>query len=170
MLRATPFSLTKAAGVQGTTRKVAFTVIDGSSTSSPAAPKNVAATLIGTSGIKLSWSAPTSGSPVSKYIIDYFAGSNTPMQSTHVAGSATSVSLSGLSSFEVYSIYVIAVRRSPTARGKVTFRGLPAHISAGTVLPHGPSNPPRPVGVRSGSFTDASPYEPHNARVYRFVR
>lgn len=108
-LRATPFSLTKAAGVQGTTRKVSFTVINGSSTSSPAAPKNVAATLIGASGIKLTWSAPTNGSPVSKYIIDYFAGTNTPMQSVRVAGSATSVNLSGLSSFEVYSIYVIAV-------------------------------------------------------------
>jgi hypothetical protein len=85
-----------------------------------------------------------------------------------VTASAPDIALSARQTAE--SIYVIAVRRSPTARGKVTFRGLPAHISAGTVLPHGPSNPPRPLGVRSGSFTDASPYEPHNARVYRFVR
>ena len=68
------------------------------------------------------------------------------------------------------SVYVIAVRRSPTAHTKVTFRGLPAGITQGTVLPHGPSNPPRKVGVNAGVFTDTSPYEPHNARVYRFPR
>jgi hypothetical protein len=68
------------------------------------------------------------------------------------------------------SVYLIVVRRSPTARTKVTFRGLPAGITHGTVLPHGPSNPPRQIGVNGGSFTDTSHYEPHNARVYRFPR
>jgi hypothetical protein len=47
---------------------------------------------------------------------------------------------------------------------------LPAGITHGTVLPHGPSNPPRKIGVNGGSFTDTSHYEPHNARVYRFPR
>ena len=68
------------------------------------------------------------------------------------------------------SVYVIVVRRSPRAHSRVTFRGLPAGITGGTVLPHGSSNPPRTIGVKDGSFTDTSPYEPHNARVYRFPR
>jgi hypothetical protein len=66
------------------------------------------------------------------------------------------------------SVYLIAVRRSPSASGKITFRGLPAGITQGTVLPHGPSNPPRTVSVKDGAFTDSSPYRAHNARVYRF--
>ncbi|MGZ4291696.1 MAG: hypothetical protein ACXVQQ_03780, partial [Gaiellaceae bacterium] len=68
------------------------------------------------------------------------------------------------------AIFVIAVRRSPSATGSVRFHGLPATIRDGTVLAHGPGNPPRKVSVTSGAFTDPSPYRPHNARVYRFPR
>jgi hypothetical protein len=68
------------------------------------------------------------------------------------------------------SIYVLAVRKSATASGRVRFNGLPASVARGTVLPHGPSNPPRAVSVSGGAFTDRSPYGPHNARVYRFPR
>jgi hypothetical protein len=67
------------------------------------------------------------------------------------------------------AIYVIAVRRGG-ATGRVRFSGLPAAAGAGTVLAHGPGNPPRPVAAHAGGFTDPSPYEPHNARVYRFAR
>lgn len=68
------------------------------------------------------------------------------------------------------AIYVIAVRRSATAAGRVRFHGLPASIEDGTVLAHGPSNPERQVTVSAGAFTDRSAYRPHNARVYRFPR
>jgi hypothetical protein len=68
------------------------------------------------------------------------------------------------------SIYLIVVRRSATGSPRITFRGLPAGISQGAVLPHGPSNPARRFKVKAGAFTDASPYGPHNARVYRFPR
>ena len=68
------------------------------------------------------------------------------------------------------SIYLIAVRRSPAANGRVRFSGLPPTITRGVVLPHGPSNPQRAISVRDGTFTDPSPYRPHNARVYRFTR
>jgi hypothetical protein len=67
------------------------------------------------------------------------------------------------------AIYVIAVRRGG-ATGRVRFSGLPAAAGAGTVLAHGPGNPPRPVAAHAGGFTDPSPYEPHTARVYRFAR
>jgi len=85
-----------------------------------------------------------------------------------VTASALDIALSARQTAD--SIYVIAVRRSPTRRGRITFRGLPAGITTGSVLPHGPSNPPRTIGVKAGAFTDTSPYEPHNARVYRFPR
>ena len=68
------------------------------------------------------------------------------------------------------AIFVVAVRRSPSTSGRVRFRGLPPTISRGTVLAHGPGNPPRPVEVSGGVFVDPSPYRPHNARVYRFAR
>jgi hypothetical protein len=66
------------------------------------------------------------------------------------------------------SIFVIAVHRSASAAGRVTFHGLPASITEGTVLAHGPSNPARKLTVRNGAFTDRSPYGPYHARVYRF--
>ena len=67
-------------------------------------------------------------------------------------------------------LYLIAVRRSPTAAGRVRFTGLPAGVSRGTVLAHPGGNPARDVSVSRGAFTDPDPYRPHNARVYRFRR
>jgi len=65
-------------------------------------------------------------------------------------------------------LYLIAVRSSSTAKGKVRFGGLPAQVRAGLVLAHGHANPARHVTVAGGAFTDPSPFAPHNARVYRF--
>jgi hypothetical protein len=66
------------------------------------------------------------------------------------------------------SIYLVAVRKDPHLTGKVRFSGLPTAVKAGTVLAHPGGNPARQVTVANGSFTDPSPYAPHNARVYRF--
>jgi hypothetical protein len=66
-------------------------------------------------------------------------------------------------------LYVIAVRRSPTAKGTVQFRGLPANARKGTVLAHPGGNPARPVTAIRGRFADPAPFAPHNARVYRFA-
>jgi hypothetical protein len=85
-----------------------------------------------------------------------------------VSANASDIALSARQTAD--SVYLIVVRRSPSASGRIRFSGLPAGISEGTVLPHGPSNPPRKVSVKAGAFTDASPYRPHNARVYRFPR
>jgi hypothetical protein len=65
-------------------------------------------------------------------------------------------------------LYVIAVRKDPHLTGKVRFSGLPLAVKQGTVLAH-PGNPARQVTVAGGSFTDPSPFAPHNARVYRFA-
>lgn len=65
-------------------------------------------------------------------------------------------------------LYLIAVRRSPTTTGPVRFDRLPSGITEGTVLAHPGGNPARKVSVSAGSFTDPSPFEPHNARVYQF--
>jgi hypothetical protein len=86
----------------------------------------------------------------------------------NVTANAPDIALSARQTAD--SIYLIVVRRSPTATGRIRFQGLPAGMSEGTVLPHGPSNPARKVAVKAGAFTDASPYGPHNARVYRFPR
>jgi hypothetical protein len=65
-------------------------------------------------------------------------------------------------------LYLIAVRKSPTATGRVRFHGLPTGVGDGTVLAHSGGNPARTIAVAQGAFTDPSPYQPHNARVYRF--
>ena len=65
-------------------------------------------------------------------------------------------------------LYLIAVRKSPSASGRIRFSGLPAGIDQGTVLAHPGGNPARPVNVTRSAFTDPSPFAPHNARVYRF--
>jgi hypothetical protein len=85
-----------------------------------------------------------------------------------VTASARDIALTARETAE--AVYVIAVRRSPSATGRVSFHGLPATAREGTVLPHGPSNPARAVTAEGGSFSDPSPYRPHNARVYRFPR
>lgn len=65
-------------------------------------------------------------------------------------------------------LYLIAIRKSPSATGRVRFSGLPAGVTHGTVLAHPDGNPARPVTASHGGFTDPSPFAPHNARVYRF--
>jgi hypothetical protein len=66
-------------------------------------------------------------------------------------------------------LYLIAIRKSPTAVGRIRFSGLPAGAGRGTVLAHPGGNPARPVTVANRGFTDPSPFAPHNARVYRFA-
>jgi hypothetical protein len=67
------------------------------------------------------------------------------------------------------SLYLVAVRKDPHLTGSVRFSGLPAGVKQGTVLAHPGGNPARQVAVANGSFTDPSPFAPHNARVYRFA-
>jgi hypothetical protein len=83
-----------------------------------------------------------------------------------VAADASDIAASTRTTDE--AVYLIAVRRSPSATGRVRFTGLPADIAEGTVLAHPGGNPARHVAVARGAFTDPSPYRPHDARVYRF--
>ena len=85
-----------------------------------------------------------------------------------VTASAADIELSARQTTD--SIYLIVARRGGSGTRRVTFAGLPAGISQGTVLAHGASNPPRKVTVKAGACSDASPYRPHDARVYRFPR
>jgi hypothetical protein len=89
-----------------------------------------------------------------------------PHSSHPIKASAADI---GLSAREAGGfLYLIAIRKSPTAKGSVRFTGLPAGVRSGTVLAHPGGNPARRVTVSGGGFTDASPFAPHNARVYRF--
>lgn len=83
--------------------------------STPKAP-TVTVTKIGTTGLKLSWPAPTSSelAIISKYRITYTpgmwaAGSIGQKKTVEVSKSATSVTLSGLLPFTLYSIDVSAM-------------------------------------------------------------
>lgn len=90
-----------------------------------------------------------------------------PLSPHPVQASAADVAVSARESDG--ALYVIAVRRSPSAHGSVRFSGLPAAAAHGTVLAHPGGNPARPVTAAGGAFTDPSPFAPHNARVYRFT-
>jgi len=99
---------------------------------------------------------------------------------TQVTASANDVQV--LTRQEDQTLYVIAVRRSPTATSKVTISGLPrrsagAHLSRGEVTfeyVQRPLSPPvdptkqafRLVSVANDAFQDW--FGPHDARVYRF--
>jgi hypothetical protein len=63
-------------------------------------------------------------------------------------------------------LYVICVRRSPTAHGPVRFSGLPAGIKYGQALFEYDGPNFRTITLSGGAFTD--PFAPHDARVYRF--
>src|SRR6476661_10999546 len=89
-----------------------------------------------------------------------------PLAAHPVTANAADVAVSARQDDDAF--YVIAVRRSPAKHGKVRFAGLPAGVRNGTVLAHPGGNPARPVAVARGAFTDPAPFEPHNARVYRF--
>jgi hypothetical protein len=89
-----------------------------------------------------------------------------PLATHAVTANATDIAVSTRQDDD--ALYLIVVRRSPTRHGKVRFSGLPAGIRKGTVLAHPGGNPARPVTVTRGAFTDPAPFEPHNARVYRF--
>jgi hypothetical protein len=90
-----------------------------------------------------------------------------PLSSHRITASAADIAVSAREAGG--SLYLIAVRRSPSATGTIRFTGLPAGVTHGTVLAHPGANPARPVTASRGAFTDASPYRPHNARVYRFA-
>jgi hypothetical protein len=63
-------------------------------------------------------------------------------------------------------LYLITVRRSPTANGPVRFSGLPAGIKFGAAMFEYDGRDFRTFRVTGGKFTD--PFAPHDARVYRF--
>jgi hypothetical protein len=63
-------------------------------------------------------------------------------------------------------LYVIAVRRDPTANGPVRFSGLPSATTSGQALFEYDDQQFRTVSVNGGAFTD--PFCPFDARVYRF--
>jgi hypothetical protein len=89
-----------------------------------------------------------------------------PLAAHAIIANAADIAVSTRTDGDV--LYLIAVRRSPTAQGSVRFSRLPANIRNGTVLAHPGGNPARPVAVTRGAFTDPAPFKPHNARVYRF--
>jgi hypothetical protein len=89
-----------------------------------------------------------------------------PLSTFAVGASAPDVALSARQSGG--SLYLVAVRKSPTLSGEVRFTGLPTDVREGLVLAH-PNNPARQLTVAGGAFTDPSPFAPHDARVYRFA-
>jgi hypothetical protein len=89
-----------------------------------------------------------------------------PVSVHKVAASSADVAVSARDAG--HFLYVLAARRSPTSTGTVRFTGLPAGIRSGTVLAHPGGNPARAVTVSAGTYTDPSPFAPHDARVYRF--
>lgn len=97
---------------------------------------------------------------------DHQTALTAPLSAHTIKANADDIALSAREA--AGALYLIAVRRSPVATGTAHFSGLPAGITKGTVLAHPGGNPARAVTANGGTFTDPSPYAPHNARVYRF--
>lgn len=97
---------------------------------------------------------------------DHLRALTAPPAHTAVKASAADIGISARITPDF--LYMIAIRKSATAKGRVRFTGLPPTVTETTVLPHPGGNPARRILVAHGSFTDPSPFAPHNARVYRF--
>jgi hypothetical protein len=97
---------------------------------------------------------------------DHTRALTAPPAHTSVRASAADIGLSAR--ITPGFLYVIAIRKSPRAKSRVRFTGLPPTVTEATVLAHPGGNPARHIPVAHGAFTDPSPFAPHNARVYRF--
>jgi len=97
---------------------------------------------------------------------DHARALSAPPARTAVRASAADIGLSARITSDF--LYVIAIRKSPRARSRVRFTGLPPTVTEATVLAHPGGNPARHIPVAHGAFTDPSSFAPHNARVYRF--
>jgi len=81
----------------------------------------------GTTGLKLTWSAPAGGSAISKYRITYTPGAAGASKTINLASSARSATLSNLTPFTLYSINVSAL----DSAGK----SATTHLNAWTAAP-----------------------------------
>jgi hypothetical protein len=116
------------------------------SASAPGQATNVTATA-GTGSATVSWSAPTSGGPVTGYTVTPYIGS-TAQTPTSVSGSATTATVSGLTPGTAYTFTVTG--SNPTGSG-------PASTASNSVTPTGGTAPgaPQNVSAQAGT-TDAS--------------
>ena len=105
----------------------------------PGAVTSVSATEGGTTSANVSWSAPSSGGPVTSYKITPYVGS-TPQEPTTVTGTspATTATVTGLTSGTSYRFTVQA--QNPNGPG-------PESAQSNSVTPSGPVAPPPPTGV-----------------------
>jgi hypothetical protein len=97
----------------------------------------------------------------------HMAALTAPLAGAAITANAADVALSARETAQ--ALFIVAVRKSPVVTGPVRFSGLPANAAQGTVLAHPGGNPARQVEAVRGSFTDPSPFAPHDARVYRFA-
>jgi hypothetical protein len=96
----------------------------------------------------------------------HMAALTAPVASAAITANAADIGLSARRTAQ--DLFIVAVRKSPSVTGPVSFSGLPAAAASGTVLAHPGGNPARPIKAAHGAFTDPSPFAPHDARVYRF--
>lgn len=97
---------------------------------------------------------------------DHTRALTVPPAHTSITASAADIGLSAR--ITPGFLYLIAIRKSPSAKGKIRFAGLAPTVTQATVLAHPGGNPARHIPVAHGAFIDPSPFAPHNARVYRF--
>jgi hypothetical protein len=97
---------------------------------------------------------------------DHSRALTAPPAHTAITASAADIGLAARVAPEI--LYLVAIRKSPRATGRIRFAGIPPTVTETTVLAHPGGNPARHIPVAHGAFTDPSPIAPHNARVYRF--
>jgi hypothetical protein len=97
---------------------------------------------------------------------DHSRALTAPPAHTAITASAADIGLAARITPEF--LYLVAIRKSPRATGRIRFAGIPPTVTETTVLAHPGGNPARHIPVAHGAFTDPSPFAPHNARVYRF--
>jgi N,N-dimethylformamidase beta subunit-like protein/uncharacterized protein DUF4082/fibronectin type III domain protein len=116
-----------------------------SATPAPGQVTNVTATEAGKTSATVSWSAPTTGGPVTSYKITPYVGSTAQTAKT-ISGSppATSTTVTGLTTGTTYTFKVEAI--NPTGTG-------PASAASNAVTPLTAVPPSAPTGVSAESAT-----------------
>lgn len=101
------------------------------------APASVTAATTSSSSVTLTWATPTSdgGSAISDYFIQYKIGAGATSTWSHVASSATTTTITGLTSSTGYTFYVSAINESGTGPAAVGFGTTTSGTAPDTTAP-----------------------------------
>jgi prepilin-type N-terminal cleavage/methylation domain-containing protein len=137
--RATPAALCSASSPGSTTTSTTSTTVAGATTTTPvlaAAPSSVVAAA-GDSSTSVTWNAPSSGSPITGYVVQYYSGSSSWSTASGCTTAQTNCLITGLANAVTYQVRVAAINAAGTGAFSVPTSVTP--IFGGATAPTAPT-------------------------------